>query len=658
MKNINSLLIANRGEIASRIIRTCRKMGIKSIAIFSDADSEALFVKAADIAIHIGESSPSASYLNQDKIIKFAKEQGADAIHPGYGFLSENSDFAERCEIEGIIFIGPNSTAIQTMGSKSRAKKMMQDHNVPVISGYQGDDQSMERLVKEAIKIGLPILLKAAAGGGGKGMRIVEKVDDLETNISAAKREGKSSFGDDELIIEKYIAKGRHIEFQIFGDKHGNVIHVLERECTIQRRYQKIMEESPSPVLREELRAIMGNAAVKAAKALNYDNAGTVEFIYDDTTKDFYFLEVNTRLQVEHTVTEEVTGLDLVKLQIEVAEGKPLPLTQEEVIGNGYAIEMRLYAEDPSNDFLPATGLVHLWDVPKVEGLRIETAIKNNSEISIHYDPMIAKVIIWDNDRSSAHRKMTYTLRHLKCLGIKTNQDFLLHLIEHSAIQQGDYNTNYIKNYFNADAFNTKNTFQKELAAIASTLLLWFSKEQKRTLLKGLPSGWRSNPYSQQQVTFIYNKEELKAQYTSKGNKQFEFQIGENKRTISLIKVELSHVSFRVDGIQYQVSVAQNRNHFYIHSPQTGNISLLKKERFPAKKVGSLEGGYNAPMPSQIVKILVEVGQVVKQGDALLILSSMKMENIITAEKNGTVMEIFVIEEQNIEAGFLLLRME
>ena len=655
---INSLLIANRGEIASRIIRTCRKMGIKSIAIFSDADSQGLFVKEADVAIHIGENSPAASYLNQDKIIKLAKEHGADAIHPGYGFLSENAGFAKRCEIEGIIFIGPNAAAIEAMGSKSRAKAIMREHDVPVIPGYQGDDQSTERLVNEAKNLGFPLLLKATAGGGGKGMRIVHKVADLESNITAAKREGKSSFGDDELIIERYIAKGRHIEFQIFGDKHGNAIHVLERECTIQRRYQKVLEESPSPVMDEELRTIMGDAAVKAAKALNYDNAGTVEFIYDDTTKDFFFLEVNTRLQVEHPVTEEVTGLDLVELQIEVAEGKALPITQEQLKGNGYAIEARLYAEDPSNDFLPATGTVELWDIPKVEGLRIETSVKSGSEISIYYDPMIAKIIIWDKSRQSAHRKMAYTLRHLKCLGLTTNQDFLLHLFEQSAIQRGDYDTHYIKDHFDVDAFNQKDTFQKELAAIASTLIDWSSKEQKRTLLKALPSGWRSNPYRPQELAYIFDEEELKVKYTSEGDKQFEFQIGEVKRIVSLIEVELTRVSFRVDDIQYQATVAQSGNHLYVHSPQTGNISIIKKDRFPAKEQLKVEGGYEAPMPSQIVEILVNVGQAVKQDDALMIISSMKMENTIMAEKDGTVAEVYATKGQNVEAGFLLLKVE
>lgn len=655
---INSILIANRGEIASRIIRTCRKMGIKSIVVFSDADSDGLFVSEADTAVHIGESSPSLSYLDQEKILKVAKQYGADAIHPGYGFLSENTGFAKKCDDAGIIFIGPNAAAIEAMGSKSRAKSIMHEHEVPTIPGYQGDNQSIKKLVKEAKEIGFPLLLKATAGGGGKGMRIVHKAADLENNIKAAKRESKAAFGDDELIIEKYIAKGRHIEFQIFGDKHGNAIHILERECTIQRRYQKVLEESPSPVLTEFLRQAMGAAAVKAAKALNYDNAGTVEFIYDDTSNEFFFLEVNTRLQVEHPVTEEVTRLDLVEWQIEVAEGKPLPITQAEVKGNGYAIEARLYAEDPANDFLPATGTVQLWDVPSVEGLRIETAIKSGSEISIHYDPMIAKIIVWDKNRSTAHRKMAYTLKHLKCLGLTTNQDFLLHLFEQPAIQKGDYDTNYIKNHFNAAAFSQKSTQQIELAAIACTLQNWYKRNEKRTLLRSMPSGWRSNKYMSQEVTYLLEEKELKVQYTAQANHQFNFQIDEKKQSVYLNDSTSAQLSFRVDGVQYQAAIAQKGNQFFIHLAETGNIMLLKKDRFPSKLADKVEGGYESPMPSQIIQVLVEAGQEVKADDPLMIISSMKMENTIAAEKDGKVTEVYAVEGQNVEAGFLLLKVE
>lgn len=655
---IKSILIANRGEIASRIIRTCRKMGIKSIAVFSDADSEGIFVHEADMAVHIGESSPTASYLDQDKVINVAKQYGADAIHPGYGFLSENTGFAQRCADEGIIFIGPNADAIEAMGSKSRAKTIMRDHDVPVIPGYHGDDQSIERLIKEGKDVGFPLLLKATAGGGGKGMRIVHKAADLEKNIEAAKRESKSSFGDDELIIEKYIAKGRHIEFQIFGDQHGNAIHILERECSIQRRYQKVLEESPSPVLTNDLRNAMGHAAVKAAKALKYDNAGTVEFILDDTTNDFYFLEVNTRLQVEHPVTEAVTGLDLVEMQIEVAEGKPLSITQEDVQGNGYAIEARLYAEDPTNDFFPATGVVRLWDVPEVDGLRVETAVKSGSEISIHYDPMIAKIIVWDKSRNAAHRKMGYTLSHLKCLGLTTNQDFLLHLVNQEAIQKGDYDTHYIKNNFDVEIFNQKSDIQKSLAVIAPTLFNWYQRDQKRTVLKSIPSGWRNNRYAPQEVRYLMGEEDVKVQYTSEGAQMFNFKIGDQNAEVVLNDVNGSNVSFRVDGVQYHASVANDGLNYFIHLPQTGNISISEKERFPSAKSDKVEGGYDAPMPSQIIKVLVEVGQEVEADDALMVISSMKMENTVVAEKDGKVTEVYVEEGQNVEAGFLLLKIE
>ncbi len=380
MKKINSILIANRGEIASRIIRTCKKMGIRSIAVYSEVDENALFVNQADVAVLIGDSSPAESYLNQDAIISAARTTDADAIHPGYGFLSENIEFAKRCNKEKLIFIGPHPKAIELMGSKSEAKTLMQKHNIPVVPGYQGKDQSATRLKKAAKEIGFPVLLKAVAGGGGKGMRVVEHEKELQESIDAAKREAISAFGNDELIIEKYIKSSRHIEFQIFGDKHKNAIHLLERECTIQRRHQKVVEESPSPVMSEKLRKTMGLAAVKAAKALHYDNAGTVEFIYDEVSGDFYFLEVNTRLQVEHPVTEEITGTDLVQMQIESAQGSPLKISQESVKGNGYAIEVRLYAEDPVNDFLPVTGTIHKFMVPEVSGLRIETAIETGTE--------------------------------------------------------------------------------------------------------------------------------------------------------------------------------------------------------------------------------------------------------------------------------------
>ncbi len=656
MKNINSVLIANRGEIASRIIRTCRKMGIKSIAVFSEADRNAPFVAQADIAVFIGESSPAASYLDQDKIIATAQKCNADAIHPGYGFLSENVHFAKRCEVESIIFIGPNPLAIDAMGSKSKAKTLMQFHGVPVVPGYQGTDQSVEKLKSEAIKMGFPVLLKATAGGGGKGMRIVQEASEVENAIQSAKRESKNAFGDDELIVEKYIASGRHIEFQIFGDKHGNAIHILERECSIQRRYQKVMEESPSPVLDADLREAMGSAAVNAAKALNYDNAGTVEFIFDDKTKDFYFLEVNTRLQVEHPVTEEVTGLDLVQMQIESAQGLPLSITQSDVKSKGYAIEVRLYAEDASNDFLPVTGTIQRFEIPNVDGLRVETAIESGSEISIFYDPMIAKIIVWDETRRAAHRKLQYTLRNLVCLGMTTNQDFLLHLAENGDFQTGNYNTHFIQDKVDLNAIAQKSDENYAFAGIAACLSAWHKREQKRTLLKSMPSGWRNSFYDYQKETYLIGETELTVKYRFQ-KEQFKFLIHDNEYTVQLIKVKNNDLRLDIDGLQYHFHLAQNNRDYFVHNEDFGNIHLAEKERFPIKVAEKVKGGYEAPMPSQIIKILVEVGQAVKAGDRLVILSSMKMENTIEASEDGVVEEIYAAEGSSVEAGFLLLKL-
>ncbi len=656
IKAITTLLIANRGEIASRVMRTCRAMGIKTIAVFSDADQDAPFVAEADTAIHIGESNPSASYLDQDKIIAAAKKLGADAIHPGYGFLSENVSFAERCVAEGIVFVGPNAAAIAAMGSKSKAKSLMIEHEVPVVPGYQGEDQSLERLTKAAEEIGFPVLLKATAGGGGKGMRIVREASEIESAIAAAKRESLSAFGDDELIVEKYIASGRHIEFQIFGDKHGNAIHILERECSIQRRYQKVIEESPSPVLDEDMREKMGAAAVNAAKALKYDNAGTVEFIYDESSKDFYFLEVNTRLQVEHPVTEEITDLDLVQMQIESAQGLPLRLIQEEVNGIGYAIECRLYAEDASNDFLPVTGRIECFEIPEVEGLRVETAIASGSDISIFYDPMIAKLIVWDNSRQAAQTKMRYVLKNLVCLGMTTNQNFLLQLLENEDFKAGRYDTHFIQNKIDLSELSRQGEGAELLACVAATVYQWHHREQSRGLLKSLPSGWRNSFNDYQKVVYISGDTEYETKYRYKDG-AFQFFAGPLELKARLIEVLDGSIRLQIDDTQYKFTVAKNAQHFYLHNESTGNISLQEKPRFPAFEAEKIEGGYESPMPSQIIKILVEPGQEVKSGESLIILSSMKMENTIEADADGVVEEIYATEGANVEAGFLLLKM-
>ena len=657
MKGIDSILIANRGEIASRIIRTCRKMGIRSIAVFSEADRNAPFVSEADTAIYIGESTPTHSYLNPDKIIEAAKEMQAEAIHPGYGFLSENAGFARRCLEEGIIFIGPHPEAIAAMGSKSQAKALMEANGVPVVPGYRGKDQGTERLQQEAKNIGYPLLLKATAGGGGKGMRIVREEKSLADAIEAAKREASAAFGDDELLIEKYVESGRHIEFQIFGDQQGNAIHLLERECTIQRRYQKVIEESPSPVLTPALRARMGQAAVQAAKALNYDNAGTVEFIFDEKSQEFYFLEVNTRLQVEHPVTEEICGLDLVQMQIESAMGMPLPLSQEDVASRGYAVEVRLYAEDPNNDFLPVTGTVHEFITPKVEGLRVESAIQSGTAISIYYDPMIAKLIVWEASRQAAHRKMRYVLQQLVCSGTVTNQNFLLQILSHPEFQAGNYDTHFIDTYQQEllPGNGEENDFSHP--AIAVCLYRWEERNKKRTLLKALPSGWRNSYYEPQHEVYEIRGKQKKITYR-KHEHFFEFLIGEISLTAILIDKNENHIRLEIEGKRYLFHISHHQQTYFVHSPTLGSTQLTVSDRFPEKEKEQVRGGYVAPMPSQVVKLLVKEGDEVKEGEGLIVLSSMKMENTVYANESGQVKEVYVVENSHVEAEVLLMKID
>ena len=657
MKKIDALLIANRGEIASRIIRTCRKMGIRSVAVFSDADQDSPYVSEADKAIYIGGSAPVDSYLNQDHIIQAAAVSHVDAIHPGYGFLSENAAFAKRCHDEDFIFVGPHPEAIMAMGSKANAKELMISHGVPTVPGYQGADQSLEKLMSAAAKIGYPVLLKASAGGGGKGMRIVHQPQEIQSAIDMAKREAENAFGNGDMIIEKYVSSGRHIEFQIFGDQHGQAIHLFERECTIQRRYQKVIEESPSPIMSAELRARMGAAAVDAAKALNYDNAGTVEFIYDDQSGDFYFLEVNTRLQVEHPVTEEVTGLDLVMMQIESAQGLPLRIDQDEVKLLGYAVEARLYAEDATNQFLPVTGTIERFAWPEVDGLRVETAVKSGSHISIYYDPMIAKLIVWDETRQGAHRKMLYVLRHMVCLGMTTNQDFLCLLFEHQELASGDYDTHFIQNKVNLEDLESHDDQAYIHAAIAATLHTWQDRNNGRKLLRSLPSGWRNSFYQHQLETYTAGNQKYHLHYRAQED-GFEFIYLGVSYQVKLKSVVEDQLRALIDGILHSFTICSIDAETYVHHIEYGQIRLSRDERFPMKQQEKLKGGYESPMPSQVVSILVQPGQSVQAGEGLIILSSMKMENIIEAAEDGTVAEIYVSEGQSVEAGFMLLKVE
>lgn len=441
------ILIANRGEIAVRIIKACQEMGIKTVAVYSDVDKKALHVQLADEGINLGDPTPIESYLNISKIIKSAQDVGADAIHPGYGFLAENPDFAQACKSKGIKFIGPSPDVISLMGDKIAAKKTMEKAGVPVIPGYHGAKQDNASLVNEGKKIGFPLLVKAAAGGGGKGMRIVHSKDVLEESIESAKRESKSSFGNDTVFLEKYINRPRHIEFQILADEHGNTIHLFERECSIQRRHQKIIEETPSPVMTSKLREEMGNAAVKAAKTVDYYNAGTVEFMVDGDL-NFYFMEMNTRLQVEHPITEMTTGIDLAKWQLKIANGMKLTLKQEDLIQRGHAIECRIYAEDPSNGFLPSIGTLERVESPTGPNVRDDTGIYAGMEVTPYYDPMLSKLVVSSENREESINKMIWALSRYVVLGVTTNIPFLQKVLSHKEFKAGNITTHFIDNYF------------------------------------------------------------------------------------------------------------------------------------------------------------------------------------------------------------------
>lgn len=465
---MKKVLIANRGEIARRVIRTLKKMNIKSVAVYSEADKNAPFVHEADEAVHIGPAPSAESYLVQDKIIQVAKDLNVDAIHPGYGFLSENADFAERLKKEGIILIGPSAEAMQLMGDKLSAKQAVKAYDVPLVPGIDKAVVDFNEAKEIAIQIGFPVLIKASAGGGGKGMRLVEKAEDMEEQMGLAQSEARSSFGNDAVFVEKFVTKPRHIEIQIFADNHGNVIHLHERECSIQRRHQKVIEEAPSAVLTPELRKEMGAAACAVAKACNYSGAGTVEFLLDGDLK-FYFLEMNTRLQVEHPVTEEITGLDLVELQIRVANNEVLPIKQEDVKLNGHAMEVRVYAEDALSNFMPDIGTLNRYKKPIADYIRIDDAFEEGMEIPIYYDPMIAKLVTWGETREESIDRMIEAIDGYEISGLRTTLDFGKYVMKHPAFRSGDFDTNFVKHYF-SDPLIMHTAQEEEKRALEASL--------------------------------------------------------------------------------------------------------------------------------------------------------------------------------------------
>lgn len=494
MAAIKKLLIANRGEIALRIIRSARELGIKTVAVFSEADRNGLHVRYSDESVCIGPPPSSESYLNIGSVVAAARQTGADAIHPGYGFLSENATFASRCEAEGLIFVGPSAKAIELMGSKLAAKTAVAKFNVPLVPGTAEPITDIVKAKEVAAEVGYPVLIKASAGGGGKGMRIVESETDFQSQMERAVSEAKSAFGDGSVFIEKYVTRPRHIEFQVFGDQHGNVVHMFERECSIQRRHQKVIEEAPSSVLTAEKRKVMGQAAINVAKACGYYGAGTVEFILDENL-NFYFLEMNTRLQVEHPVTEMITGLDLVKLQLSIAAGEQLPFTQEELTMRGHAIEARVYAEDPSNNFLPDIGTLKTYKRPQGHGIRVDDGFEQGMEIPFYYDPMIAKLICYAENRVEAMNKMIRAIGEYEITGLETTLGFCDFVMKHDAFRSGDFDTNFVERYFKPETLKQANDAGEE--AMLAGLIATFVKDQHKAapVASGpLSSGlWKKN---------------------------------------------------------------------------------------------------------------------------------------------------------------------
>jgi propionyl-CoA carboxylase alpha chain len=651
------VLVANRGEIARRVLRTLREMGIASVAVYSDADAGAPHVAEADEAVRLGPAPSAESYLAGDRILEAARAVGADALHPGYGFLAENADFAARCAEAGIAFIGPAPDAIRKMGSKIEAKELMAAAGVPVIPGVSGVGKGDEALVAAAHELGFPVLIKASAGGGGKGMRIAEDEAALPEALAAARREAASAFGDRTLLLEHYFEAPRHIEIQIFGDAHGNVIHLFERECSVQRRYQKVVEEAPSPAVDAELRTRMGAAAVAAGKAIGYTGAGTVEFIMDGEG-DFYFLEVNTRLQVEHPVTEFVTGLDLVRLQILVAQGEPLPVGQDDLAIDGHAIEVRLYAEDPES-FLPATGRIAVWEPPELPGLRIDSGVVAGSEISMHYDPLLAKLIAHGATRGEALDRLVRALERLGVSGVTTNRELLLAVLEHPAFRAGVIDTHFIERHLPPEArrASVDPALRRTCAAAAALHEHALRRAAGGPLPPSIPSGWRNNRWRPQDVPYAVDGDAVEVRYVAREGDRFDLEIGGEKAEAWVAGTDADGISLELDSVLRRFEIGRDGDRVFVHSPM-GTCELARLPRFPPPAGEDLAGGCVAPMTGVIREVRVAVGERVAEGSVMLILEAMKMEHEMVAHAAGVVTEVRVEVGQMVDPDAVLIVVE
>jgi 3-methylcrotonyl-CoA carboxylase alpha subunit len=657
---ITSLLIANRGEIACRVARTARAMGIRTIAVYSDADADAPHVRACDEAWAIGPAPAAESYLVVERILDVAKRSGADAVHPGYGFLSENAGFAEACEAAGVIFVGPPASAIKAMGSKAGAKALMEKAGVPLVPGYHGDDQAEETLARAALEIGFPVLLKASAGGGGKGMRVVRSESELSAALGAAKREGKASFGDDRLIVEKYLEKPRHVEVQVFADRDGNTVHLFERDCSAQRRHQKVLEEAPAPGLDAETRARIGQAAVDAAKAVGYVGAGTVEFIMDEAGS-FHFMEMNTRLQVEHPVTELITGLDLVALQIRVAAGEGLPVSQDALAIDGHAVEVRLYAEDPARDFLPQTGrLKHLHLPSDLSGIRIDSGVEQGGTVSVHYDPMIAKIIAHGPDRATAFARLAQALGRTRVVGVVTNAGFLKRLCEHPEVLAGGFDTGFIARAIDQLAPTAETPPDAILAAAAvAEQQAEAERARQRAATTGDPSspwaradGWRMNGRAERALVFLSGEASFDLTISSRPDRH-DVTIGDR-----VLVVTGAGSNLVIDGRALHVVVIPDGDTRSVFADGRSWALTLVDPMAGTSDVEDVAGALTAPMPAKVTAVHVETGAEVTRGQPLVVLEAMKMEHTISAPADGTVTEVRVATGDLVDEAAVLVSFE
>jgi len=652
---IQKILIANRGEIARRVMRTCREMGIATVAVFSEPDRDSLFVAEADDAIPLGGHSSAESYLRADAIIAAAKLAGADAIHPGYGFLSENAPFAQLCGQQGLTFIGPTPDAISAMGSKIEAKQRMRHSGVAVLESIPVLRQTPAALAEEALRLGLPLLVKASAGGGGRGMRIVRDAADLPAAIEAAQREALSAFGDQAVFLEPYVDEPRHIEVQIFGDTHGNIVHLHERECSIQRRHQKIIEEAPSVALDARLRAEICAAAVRAGEAIGYVGAGTVEFLLAPDGK-FYFLEVNTRLQVEHPVTECITGLDLVRLQILVAQGEALPTEVWQSAVRGHAIEARLYAEDPRHDFVPSIGVLHRFAVPAAAGVRIETGVADGSQISSYYDPMIAKVIVHAGTRAEAARKLAATLAAAKIHGLRTNRELLVRVLRSPEFLAGKTDTHFLQRHAPAElAAPLADEKATQLHAAAAALALQAERRAAASVLGSLPSGWRNVPSQSQRAKFRSENSDIEVTYAWRRDGLQLSVDGQEIAGVRALPTECGadRVRLEADGVARWYDIHRVADMIYVDSP-LGASELRELSHFPSPEEETQAGSLVAPLPGVVDDIRVAIGDQVAVGDVLLVIESMKMLYPVTAPVAGRVRELRVEKKGHVEARAVL----